>query len=156
MDLPLFGQRMIELLPQLMRGIARHESNSLSRGQITLPQLWVLEHLSRQGQCSMHELALFLGISRPAATGLIDRLLLQDLVRREHDPHDRRIVRVRITAKGQRVVKTIWEQKRRLIVEVFGQLSAHDRAQYLATVERVVDILKTRKSARAPHGNGHS
>jgi DNA-binding MarR family transcriptional regulator len=102
----------------------------------------------------MHELARFLGISRPAATGLIDRLLAQEMVRREEDPQDRRMVRVSITAKGRRAVKTIWEQKRRMIVDVFGRISPNDRAQYLATVEQVVRILGEKEFPLPKHGAG--
>ena len=141
MDIERFGQRMITLLPQMIRGFARRESNYLSRGKITLPQLWVLEHLSRTKDCPMNALARFLGISRPAATGLADRLIAQGLVRRGEDPRDRRVVRVELTAKGRAILANIWEQKRRMLVDVFGRIPPADRAQYLATLERVVGIL---------------
>ena len=150
MELESFGRRMIELLPQLVRGIARQEHNSLSRGEITLPQLWGLEHLARRGAgCAMHELARFLHSSRPAATGLIDRLMRQGLVRRTDDPRDRRIVRVMITPKGRRLVADIWEQKRHAIVRVFRHIAPADRAHYLATLEQVVRVLS--QGAPPPH-----
>ena len=146
MDRELFGRRLIDLLPQLIRGLARHEHSSLTRGDITLPQLWALEYLSRRDGSPMHELARALGISRPAATGLIHRLIVQQLVRRAHDAHDRRVVRVTITAKGRRITRNIWEQKRRAIVQVFGQISPTDRAQYLRILERVVQTLAPRST----------
>jgi len=141
MEIERFSQKMVTLLPQLIRGFARRESNYLSRGKITLPQLWVLEHLSRRNDCPMNELAQSLRISRPAATGLIDRLILQGLVCRAGDPHDRRMVRVNLTVKGRRVLANIWEQKRRMLMEVFGKIPSQDRAQYLSTLEQVVKIL---------------
>lgn len=151
MDVEVFGRRMVELLPQLVRGFARHEHNYLSRGEITLPQFWALEHLSRAQGCPMNDLARFLSTSRPACTGLIDRLISQGLVRRDHDRSDRRIVRVMITAKGKHILENIWEQKRRMLVEVFGQISPADRAQYLATLERVVAILSKEQPMRPSH-----
>ena len=141
MEVEQFGDRMIELLPQLIRGLAQYEHNYLSRGEITLPQLWVLEYLSRHGNSPMNSLAKFLKISRPAATGLIDRLIVQGLVRRQGDKHDRRIVRVTLTAKGKRIISDIWDQKRRTIMKVFGQISPSDRMQYIAILERVVTRL---------------
>ena len=151
MDTGPFSQRLIHLMPQLIRGFARQEHNSLSRGEITLPQLWALELLARypripsttcrQGVCPMHDLARSLNISRPAATGLIHRLIKQGLAVREHDRRDRRVVRVGITAKGRKILTEIWEQKRRAIAKVFGQLPGSDRARYLSTLERVVAIL---------------
>ena len=156
MELDRFGRRMIELLPQLVRGFARYEHNYLSRGEITLPQLWAMEYLARQGGCAMHELARFLRISRSAATGMIDRLIAQGLARREDDPEDRRIVRVHLMPKGNRILTTIWEQKRRMIVEVFGRISPSNRAQYLATVEQVVKILGAKDVPAPKNGASHA
>ena len=141
-------------MPQLIRGFARQEHNYLSRGEITLPQLWALEYLarrqasSRRCVCPMNELARFLDISRPSATGLIHRLIRQALASRQHDTRDRRVVRVGITTKGLRILKEIWDQKRRTVTAVFGQLSAADRTQYLATLERVVEILHRQGTSR--------
>lgn len=148
MDIERFSRRMIELMPQLIRGCAKHEHNSLTRGEITVPQLWALESLARQEACPMHEMAQQLEISRPSATQLIDRLIHQGFVTRQHDPSDRRVVRVLITAKGRKVLQDIWEQKRRTLVKVFSQLSAAERSQYLATLERVVDILSNEQTAQ--------
>ena len=141
MDLDQFSQRMVDLLPQLLRGFSRQEHNSLTRGEITLPQFSAMECLVRQGGCPMHQLALLLNISKPAATGLINRLLRQQLARRQHDTTDRRVVRVTLTAKGRRILAAIWAQKRRTLTRVFGQLTPGERAQYLRTLERVTDIL---------------
>lgn len=140
-DVQSFASRMVELLPQMLREIARRESNYFSRGKISVPQLSVLGHLSRRGDCPMHELARVLGVTRPAATGLVDRLIAQGLASRHGDPRDRRVIRVNLTPKGRKVYSTIWEQKKRVITQVFGRLPAADRAHYLATLEKVVRIL---------------
>ena len=148
MQIDRFSQRLTELFPELARGIARHESNHLSRGDITLPQLWLLERLSRHSPAPMHHLAQFLHISRPATTGLIERLVRQGLVRRSHDTGDRRVVNITITAKGHQTLARIWSQKRRAIAAVFGHISAADRAQYLAILQRVVAALSQTTSRR--------
>lgn len=89
----------------------------------------------------MNELARFLRVSRPAVTGMADRMIAQGLISRQHDPKDRRIVRVRLTAKGHQILKTIWDQKRRMLVDVFGKIAVVRREQYLGTLEEVVRIL---------------
>ena len=155
MDIQEFSRQMVELMPRCIRGFARHEHNYLSRGEITLPQFWALEYLSRQKGCLMNELADFLGISRPAATGLISRLIAQGLVRREDVVQDRRAVRVDITHKGKKIVAHILEQKRRTLIKVFSKISARDRAQHLMILKRVANILtqepplKTKLKARS-------
>ena len=146
MNIDRFGDRMIELLPQMIRGFAERESNHLSRGKITLPQLWVMEYLSRREKIPMNELARFLRVSRPAVTGMADRMIAQRLISRQADPQDRRVVRMRLTAKGHQILKNIWDQKRQMLVEVFGKISPSRREQYLHTLEQVVQILNL------PHG----
>ncbi|MEI7998127.1 MAG: MarR family transcriptional regulator, partial [Candidatus Omnitrophota bacterium] len=83
MEVKDFSKRMIELMPACIRGFHSYESNYLSQGHISLPQFWALEYLSRQGPTLMNEIASFLNISRPAATGLIDRLIASKLVSRQ-------------------------------------------------------------------------
>lgn len=138
-------------MPQLALGFSRrvhkHVHHDLMRGRLTLPQLWAMEYLCRHHSVPMNEVADFLTISRPAATGLITRLLAQGLARRETDRRDRRIVRVTITAKGRRIVQTVWDKKRKTLTEVFGRISPRDRAHYLATLERVVGILSKRSGS---------
>lgn len=147
MDLEPFSQRMVELIPQLIRGCSRQEHNSLTRGEITLPQLSAMECLARRESSPMHEIARELDVTRPAATGLINRLIAQQLVARKHDTSDRRIVRVNITPKGRKMLSNIWNQKRRTLVRVFGQITPSERAQYLRTLERVVEILMQQPSS---------
>lgn len=140
MDIEQFSRRMIELMPKCIRGFQGYESNHLSRGQISQPQFLVLEFLSRRkDSCLMSELASFLNISRPAATGLVDRLTAQKLVDRRMDESDRRTVHVGITPKGKKIVSGIWEQKRRSMVKVFSKISASERKQYLDILEKVVN-----------------
>ena len=136
-----FGKKMVELLPRLVRGIASRESNYLSKGKITLPQLWALEYLSREGDRPVNELARFLRISRPAATGLTDRLISQGLIRRQGDSRDRRVVQIGATPKGKRIVAHIWTQKSRMFAEFFEPISEPERAQYLAILQKVVKNL---------------
>ena len=140
-DIGAFGKRMVELLPRMLRGFARRESNYLSLGKISIPQFNVLELLWREDDCPMNRLAKALGVTRPAATGLVDRLIHQGLAIRRGDPRDRRVVRVSVTPKGRKILSNIWDQKRRMIVSVFGGISPSDRAHYLATLEKVVGIL---------------
>ena len=141
MQIEPFGQRMIVLLPQLMRGFSRRESNYLSQGKMTLPQLWALEYLSDHPACPTNELARFLRISRPAVTGLTDRLVAQGWVRRLHDPHDRRMIRLEATRKGRLIFNSVWNEKKKQLMRVFEHLSAQERSRYIATLEKVAAIL---------------
>jgi len=137
MDIEKFSLRLMELMPIIIRGFSRDEHNGLSRGEITIPQFWALLYLSRQKQCLMSQLAKQLEISRPAATGLVDRLMAQGLVQREDDQTDRRVVKIRISTKGKKLTKNICEQRRRSTVKIFSKISAQERLQYISILEKI-------------------
>jgi DNA-binding MarR family transcriptional regulator len=68
----------------------------------TLPQFDVMAALARQSEgMSMTELSRMLIVSNGNVTGIIDRLVADDLVARLPAPHDRRSLVVRLTPKGQ-------------------------------------------------------
>ena len=136
-----FAGRLISLLPRLLRGLSKREENPLSQGKISLPQMLALDYLSRVDRATMTELAQCLSIKMGSATGLVDRLIKAGFVKRLSDPGDRRVVWIRITAGGKKVITTILVQKRKTMAEVFAKIPRHEREQYIRTFEKVCDIL---------------
>ncbi|MFA5168427.1 MAG: MarR family transcriptional regulator [Candidatus Omnitrophota bacterium] len=141
LSLEAFADRALELFPQLVRGMARHENNYLTKGVITLPQVWVLRHLSRQRECSMRELADFMKTGLSSVTGMVDRLVKQGLVNRRRTERDRRLVFVDITAKGRKILREILSQRRETTLNLFESLTAEERSTYLCIVEKLVKKL---------------
>jgi DNA-binding MarR family transcriptional regulator len=66
-------------------------------------------------------------VTRATMTGLIDTLERDGLVHRENAPDDRRMMRVRITAKGRKFVEGILPEFFRGIAAVMGRLTIADR-----------------------------
>lgn len=95
-----FGDRFMDLLPKLMHEFNSHESKYITSGEITPLQLTVLDCLSRNNQCEMCCISKALNISFSTATGMMDRLVKNGCVSREHSQEDRRKVIVTITAKA--------------------------------------------------------
>ena len=149
-----FAVRMMELMPKMARGFAKYDHSYLSEGVITIPQLWVLQSLRGEGKSKMSDLAAFLNISKPAATGLVDRLITQGLVTRLRDEKDRRNVWVELSAKGKKIIDGIWKKKQKAMVEVFGKISADDRAQQIRIMEEIVGILYPGEKAKTEEGKG--
>jgi DNA-binding MarR family transcriptional regulator len=80
------------------------ESRAIAnRWSLTLPQFDVLAELARNtspGGFTFAQLSRLLLVTSGNLTGIVDRLEEQELVRREPDKRDRRVVRVRLTEKG--------------------------------------------------------
>ena len=74
-------------------------------------------------------------------TGVIDRLVKSGHVLRIPDPKDRRIIRIDLTSKGRDLVNKIYQQRRQMIIRIFGKISAAERQDYLKILMHVHDIL---------------
>ncbi len=95
-----------ELLTDLTthyNALIRHYASKLS---LTAPQAFHLLGISING-ISMSNLAQKLGLDNSTLTRNIQKLEQLDLVFREKDGYDRRILNVSLTEKGQKIVKEI-------------------------------------------------
>ncbi|MCX5699776.1 MAG: MarR family transcriptional regulator [Candidatus Omnitrophica bacterium] len=141
-----FAQKMDQIMPEIMKGFARRQHNDVYKGKITLPQLLILELLSRQGASKMTDLAKFMRVTTAASTGIVQRLVLLGYVQREYDPKDRRIIRIKLSAKGTELLKKINQQRAQSVTKIFGQISENDRGEYLRILMQVKDILNKEES----------
>lgn len=74
------------------------------------------------GERSLKALADGLGVSLPTMSRAIDGLYERGFVAREEDPADRRMKRVRLTAAGQAVPRSINEARLSALGELLGSL----------------------------------
>jgi len=87
--------------------LASEEIDSMIRERmgptaVSLPQLELLDHLSRLGHpVLLGDLAEYLDCARSNVTQLVDRLQQRGLIARHPDPTDRRAVRASLTSEGR-------------------------------------------------------
>jgi DNA-binding MarR family transcriptional regulator len=134
-----FGDRMIRLIPRLKIELGCYENSTLQRSDITTTQLFVLECLSACGHCKMHTLVEALKVKFSAVTPIIDRLVKMGFVLREHGKEDRRTVFVVLSAKGKKVLREVYKQRRKAFMQVFSRVSGRERKDYLTILEKLVD-----------------
>ena len=78
----------------------------LEKLDLTAPQLYVMATIGYAGQLPFNEIGAKMMVTVSNLTGIVDRLEEKGLVARERDTGDRRIVHVKLTAKGQKLYKT--------------------------------------------------
>ncbi len=88
---------------------------------LTMAQLKCLFFISNQGSANSKTLAETLKVTPTNITGIIDRLVKQGLVSRSEDTHDRRVLILRATNKGEALVANLRERKR----SGFSRVLAH-------------------------------
>ena len=78
----------------------RHETRSRFGRDLTVPQVRAVLFLRREPESGLSRLADHLGISRPAASVLVNVLVRQGLAMRSPDPVERRRIRLSLTPEG--------------------------------------------------------
>jgi DNA-binding MarR family transcriptional regulator len=97
-----------------------------------------LATVERLGPLTPSELAETERIQRPTATRVIANLEAAGLVRREADPSDGRVSRVRTTAEGRRLMRRARTRKTAFLARRMRHLSDEERA----VVEHAAEILE--------------
>jgi len=113
-------------------------SERVLRRGVSVAQLHILNMLQRNGEMPMSRLAELLNVSLSNATGLIDRIEERGFVERTRVPEDRRIVMIRVTPDGLRMLDEIDALSDELLRSVLGRL---DRAK-LGAVSQTAAALR--------------
>lgn len=135
-----------EIVASLRRVLARigGESSAVWMDlNITMPQMKVLMLLRESGTLRVGVLARHLNVSTPTITGIVDRLVREDLVKREDDPSDRRVVLNSLTEKGQGVIERLAHRSDAELQRMVGSLSAEEQTEIAQSLKRLNEALAT-------------
>ena len=120
---------------------------------LTMQQVRVLGHVTKDPGIAGHELGDRLGVSAPTASGLIDRLVEKGLITRVDDPSDRRVRRLHPTELGLDVIREMDS----MFGRVLGMLIQHMSLDDLELLRRgSLAMLDALERAQAELGAGSS
>jgi DNA-binding MarR family transcriptional regulator len=142
----LLGEILI-LLPVLWRGVGRPDP--IEMGEIARRGIPVDAHVSpghvqilialSQGPHSVGQLAEVLGVSRPATTRLVDRLVEHGMVERRQDPEDRRVVLVDYVPGMQDIARRITQSRRRQLAAAMEPLTDEETRAFAKGLKLLVE-----------------
>lgn len=107
--------------------------------ELTMPQLKVVLLLFLNERARVSEIAAALDVSMATASGVVDRLVDREILARESDPEDRRVVICRLTGRGQNMIAGLWQLARDRAKEL---LKALDQAQLRLVMEALEALVK--------------
>jgi len=117
-----------ELLVRLVLASRAAERVRPSRGPSLSPHaVRATMHLFQHGQRTVGELAEGLGVSMGWASRIADELERSGHAQRERDAADRRVVRVRLTARFARYAEEMYRQRGRAVAESLAELLPDER-----------------------------
>lgn len=97
LKIDLIADNLISIHPLLYKSISKPLKHQSS---ITPGGMFVLGSLKRHGTQSMSDIGKCLSMPKPHVTVIVDKLIEEELVERQSDPNDRRIVNILLTEKG--------------------------------------------------------
>jgi DNA-binding MarR family transcriptional regulator len=132
--------RLSELMFEMGR-LLKHQMSVDGYGPSFYLHLETLRFIAERESVDMREVAVYLRISAPSATGLIDALARQKLVERSADKNDRRRVCVKLTKKGMSTIEKAKTHRAEAFARVTKPLSPKDRAELI----RILTIITSHK-----------
>jgi DNA-binding MarR family transcriptional regulator len=112
-------------------------SERLLREGVSMAQVHIMYTVQRHGEMTMSQLADVLNVSDSNATGLVDRMEERGFVCRERVPEDRRVVVVKTTEAGERLLGEVDALSDEILRSVLGRL---DPDQLLGVGQAVADL----------------
>lgn len=116
-------------------------------GEVTMAQYQALKHIEHHGPCTIGSLVEGLGISQPAATMLVDRMVKRGLVGREPGRTDRRQMEVSLTDRARDLLRRADEERAERLSKVLSRMDRKEREQLLVSLERFVSAAVEMESA---------
>jgi DNA-binding MarR family transcriptional regulator len=113
----------------------------ITRPRLSPAQFHALTNLRHEGPLPISELASELKISKQQITPLLGKLIENGLVVRRTDEHDRRIVRIEITAAGRSTVENLWAEVKLVIAGKLEVLPEADLDELSQIIRRMREIL---------------
>ena len=136
--------RFINVVEYLNRRMHSGRLDEWHGQDITIPQIKALVLLEQMEPLRMGVIADRLGITLSAMTSIVDRLVEKNLVERDSDPHDRRVVLCKLTDQGREEMKGFWRVGREKILKTLGIL---EDAQLESVVQALELLQRTEKEA---------
>lgn len=131
------AERLADIFTALQRCFILRLSKELARGNVSFPQYCLLGFLAQQNELSMSAIALRMGHTTAAATGLVDRLEKLGHVKRVHASDDRRKILVQITASGAALVAEVRDDMIGNLLKMMTQLDDAEQRNWVQIYEKI-------------------
>ncbi|MBB1558563.1 MarR family transcriptional regulator [Candidatus Saccharibacteria bacterium] len=130
-------ENITSCLFQLKQRLARAQRQTDQQFGLAPVHWHVLGLLHRGIIETMGDVAVKLGVSKGAATQILDVLVAKKLVQRTLDPHDRRVVRLQLTTQSQLMTDHFRQYMTEAVADLFAVLSDAEVAQLGQLIDKV-------------------
>jgi DNA-binding MarR family transcriptional regulator len=124
--------------PILFRRVSKEKGHPSAKRLDQSPL--VLGMLLNHGPMTMSEIGRKMGISKPYATVLVDRLIQKGFVERVSEAKDRRLVNIKITTSGRNTYKEFRKVAREIVIRNLSSLTSDDVSAFYSSMKTIRSI----------------
>ncbi|MCK9462519.1 MAG: MarR family transcriptional regulator [Proteobacteria bacterium] len=146
----IYDDSILRSLRRIMRAVDLHSRQLARQHNLTGPQLVCLRRLSTQDGITHGELAEAVSLSQATVTGIVDRLEMQGLVRRERSTEDRRAVRILLTDNGRKIIRSAPSGLQERFATRLRGLSKNEQAAIDRALRQIVIMMEADSLDAAP------
>jgi len=133
---------IFQTLPQDMKKFAPDRTTIGNKFGITNVQLMTLHFVKHSDNCKTSDIADFLSVSPPDATRIVETLVKKGFVERINDEKDRRIIRLRVTRNGKKVIEILKQELALSFSKILEKINEQDAKALLRGMKALSNALK--------------
>jgi MarR family transcriptional regulator, organic hydroperoxide resistance regulator len=133
---------IMQSLRRIFKSIQDYSQEVSKKFGITGPQLWAVKTLSANGSLSLGELSEKMYLHPSTISGVVDRLERKKYVLRDRGQDDRRVVKVKLTAEGQRLAKKAPNPVQGKMIFGLGNLKRNQLNSIYDSLQQLVKIME--------------
>lgn len=137
------ARRVERDLSAIRRALRKPLEAEIARGELTVPQVAVMQIVVAQPGVSLKDLAREVSLAHSTVSGIADRLEKKGLIERRRDPADGRIARIYPTAPVMEFVRDrIPSLASEPLVSALSRATAEERAAIELGLRRLRELLE--------------
>ena len=133
-------EKLIQFIFLMRRTFQEKSQKNKHFNFFSLLRLSTLSFIQAKKNPTMKEIASWLKITPPSVTSLIDSFVKPGLIKREADKKDRRIIRLKITQKGKKILRESQRENKTRIKKFISKLSPRDQKDLLRILNNFYKI----------------
>jgi DNA-binding MarR family transcriptional regulator len=133
---------IMQSLRRIFKAIQDYSYDVSDKFGTTGPQLWALKTISQNESLPLGELGRRMYLHPSTITGLIDRLEKKDLVERDRDQTDRRVIKLLLTSKGKGLVKRAPNPIQGKMIYGLRKLKRKELNSIHHSVQKLVEVME--------------
>lgn len=140
-QLPDYVRTLYEALGAMSKVFYGSTMRSEIGRDLTTAEWDAVRFLGGEGECKMRDLATGCGAALSTMTGIIDRLLKKGMVLRRHGQADRRVVLIKLSARGKRTYEERLDADMHLILSMLQDLKPEEQHSLVTLLQKAARSL---------------